>query len=418
MFRLTEKYSSVLRSATWLTVLSSASYLIPLFTVPYIIRKVGIELYGEITFALAITAVFVVLVDYGFTLTATKDISILANDINGQSLVFSCVLTIKLILLIAGFIVLLLIASMIPRLHEYRGLLIAAYITVVGNALAPVWFFQGIERMSHITICTLLGQIVYLAMLQLLIKTKSDYMYIPISQGMGLVAGGLLGLSIAFKKYHIRLRTPTRSDLFRHIKESWEVFLSRVFLNLYTSANLVLLGFLSTPTEVGQYAVAEKIRNVFLLLPNAANQALFPSMAKKSRTLGRGEYSRFVQHFTKMFLVFGSTSAIIAFAASKEVVSIVNGKESPKIELLVKIISMTLILKPLGALYTNALIVEGLSKTMKNILGGTAIVSVILSIPAISLVGAQGLAWVALATNTSVILLCRDAYIRAIKETS
>ena len=54
--------------------------LIPLLSYPYLIRVLGKETYGIIIFAQAIVGYFVILIGFGFNISATKEISINRDD--------------------------------------------------------------------------------------------------------------------------------------------------------------------------------------------------------------------------------------------------------------------------------------------------------------------------------------------------
>ncbi|HCX7544895.1 oligosaccharide flippase family protein, partial [Escherichia coli] len=63
--------SRVFLNAVYLFVVQGVTYLVPLITLPYLVRVLGAQSYGVLSFSLAIIQYFILLTDYGFNLSAT-----------------------------------------------------------------------------------------------------------------------------------------------------------------------------------------------------------------------------------------------------------------------------------------------------------------------------------------------------------
>ena len=63
-----------------LSILQSANYLLPLVTLPYLTRVIGVELFGEFAVAAAIIIYFQTFVSFGFDYTATRNIAKVQSD--------------------------------------------------------------------------------------------------------------------------------------------------------------------------------------------------------------------------------------------------------------------------------------------------------------------------------------------------
>ncbi|ELA4707862.1 oligosaccharide flippase family protein, partial [Escherichia coli] len=74
--------SRVFLNAVYLFVVQGVTYLVPLITLPYLVRVLGAQSYGVLSFSLAIIQYFILLTDYGFNLSATQKISVICGDIN------------------------------------------------------------------------------------------------------------------------------------------------------------------------------------------------------------------------------------------------------------------------------------------------------------------------------------------------
>ncbi|HHI03288.1 MAG TPA: flippase, partial [candidate division Zixibacteria bacterium] len=71
-----EKYGRLIENFFSLSILQGANYLLPLITLPYLVRVFGAEGYGQVMFAYSFIQYFVILTDYGFNLSATRSVSV------------------------------------------------------------------------------------------------------------------------------------------------------------------------------------------------------------------------------------------------------------------------------------------------------------------------------------------------------
>src|SRR5690606_5052229 len=91
-----------------LAVLQGANYILPLLTMPYLVRVLGVEQFGLLMFAQSFITYINILTDYGFNLSATKLIAVNRENEDKISEIFSGVFLIKLALLLFCFIIMLI----------------------------------------------------------------------------------------------------------------------------------------------------------------------------------------------------------------------------------------------------------------------------------------------------------------------
>ena len=257
------------------------SYVIPLITLPYLSRVLGVEKFGLVFFAQAFVTYFIVLTDYGFNLSATREIAINRHNQNNLSNIFNSVTVIKLILLLASFVILLMSVSFIPKLHNEWLVFMLSFLMVVGNAIYPVWFFQGMEHMKYITFLNILAKTLFLVLIFIFVKTNNDYILVPLLNALGFIVSGIIGFVFAVRKFDIKLYIPSWKNIVKQFKYSSEFFLSRAAVTAFTCTNTFFLGLISSNLMVGYYVAAERIYTALKNLIQPIEKAIYPYVAKK-----------------------------------------------------------------------------------------------------------------------------------------
>lgn len=129
-----------------LSALQIFGYVLPLITLPYLVRVLGVEKYGLVAFANSFVAYFQMLTDYGLYLSAIREVSVHREDKQQLNKIFSTVMIIKSILLAVSFLILLVIVFGFSKFSANWELYLFAFGLVIGSVLFPVWFFQGMEK--------------------------------------------------------------------------------------------------------------------------------------------------------------------------------------------------------------------------------------------------------------------------------
>lgn len=264
-----------------LGVVQGLNFLLPLLVVPYLLYTLGIELFGLLAMATAFSSYFLILSDYGFNVTATREISIHREDREKLNEIFSAVMTIKLLLMSLGFSILLLTLWLFDSLGKDALIYILSFGMVLGEVLFPIWFFQGIEKMRYIAILNIVAKLFFLLAILLFVEREDDIYLVPLFNSLGFIMVGLVSLFYIHKKFNIRFVWQPYRVLRQYIIMGWHIFLSKLAVTLYSSSNIFILGLFTNHLMVGYYAVAYKVVSALVSLGDIVNQVIFPYLSKK-----------------------------------------------------------------------------------------------------------------------------------------
>jgi polysaccharide transporter, PST family len=271
----------VMKNVASLSVLQAITYLLPVIILPYLFRVLGPEKFGLIAFAQAFVQYFMILTDYGFSISATKEISIHREEHAKVCKAFSTVMTVKIGLGLLSLLMLAAIVYFIPKFRNDWLVYVLSFGAVVGNTIFPIWFFQGTEKMKYIADLNIAGGLVTALFIFLFVKGPQDYLLVPAVYSAVFLITGILGQYIVFRHFGVSFKLQGYKNVRQQLKAGWDLFISIAAINAYTTTRVFAIGLLTNNTVTGFYSIAEKIANLFQTFPLASfSQALFPRLSK------------------------------------------------------------------------------------------------------------------------------------------
>ncbi|MBC7101492.1 MAG: flippase [Methanobacteriales archaeon] len=331
-----EEYKVIAENFFSLSLLQILVYVMPLITLPYLTRTLGVAKFGLVNFAIAFTTYFQILTDYGFALSAVKEISINREDITKVSTIFSSVMIIKGILTIISFVILITIVFSIQKFSTNSLLYLFAFGIIIGTTLSPTWFYQGMERMRYITILNVIANLIFLVTIFIFIKKPSDYIYMPLLYSIGPIITGIFSLWIIRTRFNVKFHIPPFEDIKETFKESTQFFLSRASVSIYTNGNSFFLGLFAGNTAVGYYSAAEKIYTAAQGLYGPLIQVIYPYMAKTKNKI-------FYRKILKYTLIFNTLFCGIILIMAPFIVKILFGSAYMPSALVLRLFAIALI---------------------------------------------------------------------------
>lgn len=388
-----KEYKRILENMISLTGLQFASYILPLITLPYLTLVLGPEKFGLTQYAISLITYFQFFTDYGFNLSATRELAICRDDNQKISQIFSSVMFIKLCLCILSFIILLLIVMFIPKFNEDSYVYILTFGMVIGYMLFPTWLFQGLEYMRYTSILNIIGKIVFTVLIFIFIHDTTDYMLVPLINSLGYILVGILGIYIALTKFNIKITIPSIRDIKYHLREGWYVFISTIAINMYTTTNTFLLGLLTNNTLVGYYSIAEKIILAVNGLLNPISQALYPFISRTVKTDDKTRSIDFIRKITKIMTLVGIVLSAGLFIFAKPIILLLFGQSYVNSVIILQIISIVPLAVSLSTVFgVETMLTFNYKKAFTSIVMIGGIIDIVLGIILITLMKEIGIA--------------------------
>jgi PST family polysaccharide transporter len=397
-----------------LLFIQGANFILPLIIFPYLVRTLGSEKYGLVMVAQSVALFLTIIVDFGFNISATREVANLKNDKEKLSQFYWNVFSIKLVLIIITFLLLLGLIIYVDKFSVDPLVYLFSFGLVLGQAIFPTWFFQGIEKMQVITIVNVAAKLFFTISLFFVVLSPSDYQYVPIFNGLGFVISGLFGF--VFSLQYVKFIFPKLSQVKEIIENSSSLFFSNFAVSLYTSSNTLILGFFAGDSMAGVYASMEKLILAIKSLYSPFYQAIFPNLSTKP-------YDEIRSYIDKMRIPIGFLgliiSIIIFFGAKQILMLAFDDALIVGYSAVFQILGLISILSSLNMLYVT-LYYPSIKKykiRMKILISG-GFLNLIIALSLVKFYTIYGVAISAVTTELFILLLAVYFYYKKIKKTA
>lgn len=371
--RLFENFAS-------LSVLQVLNYILPIITFPYIVRVLGVEKFGLLAFAYATIGYFQIITDYGFDLSATREIAIHRYDKSKVQEIYSSVMTIKFGLMLLSLLFLTILVFSFEKFKQDLEVYFLTFIIVVGNILFPMWFFQGMERMKYITYFNILAKGLFTVAIFIFVREQADYWKVPLLHGLALVLAGILSLFLICKYFDIKIKLPSILQIKCQLKSGWHIFISTIAISLYTVSTTFILGLFTNNVIVGYYSAADRIVQAVKGLMTPVSQSLYPFISKKiNESFNSGLY--IIRKAFKYIAIFTGLISLCLLVFSYEIIYLVLGDGYTDSVYILMILSIHPFLIGLSNIFgIQTMLSLGKNKAFQNILVTASILNLVLSV--------------------------------------
>ncbi|UOK43162.1 MULTISPECIES: flippase [Flavobacterium] len=321
-----------------LTVFQVIELIIPLLTIPVIIDRVGPQKFGLLSFALVFAVFFQLIINFGFNTISVREISIYKDDFLKLKKIHNDTINSKFILSLICFIVFSLIVYSFEKFNTTPEIYLFTLLSLVGQSLIPIWFFQGLQESKFLTISSAIGKSFYLVAVLFFLKDENDYVLVPIYNFIAYFITFIIASVIIYKKYDVKYEFTSFSAFKSHLRMGKYMFLSEVKLFFISYFNIFILGILSGNTAVAYFVGAEKIlravSNIFVPVQNS----LFPVLAIKLNT-NIGEGIALIKKIVLASFIIISILSVLLLLSSEYIVDIILGSKMKNSVIVFKILA-------------------------------------------------------------------------------
>ena len=279
-----EKYKVLIGNIFQLSTLHVFNMIIPIILIPYIVESIGVIKYGDLAYSFTISNFALIVVNFGFDYSGSKRIS---NNRNNSKEIASILTSVTIIKLLLFFVLLLIFFTVIIFVeHLDFFLYFFSFLMVLDSIFIPKWFFLGLEKVKYITIGYGASKLISSLFIVYFLYYDFPIYSIPLSYLIGIFFTGFYSLYVIKTKLKLSLSAVSKSIVFLEFHNSINLFFTNLSVNLFRNSTVFFGRFLLSPSQLGSYALAERIIKALQSFSNPITQALFPHFSLVSKKGG------------------------------------------------------------------------------------------------------------------------------------
>ena len=385
-----------------LTLNQGVNIIATLIYTPILFQILGEENFGLIQLAFSVVIILSIFVGYGYNLNGPIKI-VQSQEAKKENLIISEILNLRLTLSVLVFVI------SIPFLYLqsniiYQKILIFSYIILLAEALNPLFYLQGINKILPQSILNFFSKSIYVILIILFISDAED----------AYLANFFYGISISFLFLIFWIKLFLSSSIFNYsfslkkiiinLKENLHLFLSSTSTHFTVNGALIILNLFVSNQELGRFSLAYKVAFILRMIPVFFIQSIL-QRATDIKDKSKEKFYQFLSNYFKFGLLTTLIIAIITCFFSDFIIEIFADE---KIDYSSKILSLLSFIPFLAMLnFKNVvyMLVNDLKSKLNKATFYTLLFFLINSLILTNIYGGYGLAYSLLLTEIFSFLI-------------
>lgn len=389
--------STIKKNFVFNVLLTLSTYIINIFLFPYVSRVLGVEQVGKIGFVTNVITYFSLFAILGVGNVGIREISTCRNDKDKCSKTFSELVCILLILMSIVMTFYILAIFIIPRLRTNLDLFLVGIPFLLSTSFLLEWLYQGLENFKYITKRSIAIKVIYAISVVLFIHSPEDYYLYFCLTTLTWIVNSII--NVLYAKKYVKF-TFCKLEIRRHLKGVLSLGMFKIMTSMYTTFNVLFLGFVCDDTDVGYYYTSTKLFYIILGVLTAFTSVMLPRMSYLATQNDKTEFKRKINNSFELIFACAMPLSIYCILYAPQIISILTGSGFEGAILPMRIIMPLIFITGVSQVYMIQVITP-LKKDNILILGSCigAMVAIIVNMLLVKEYGAIG---------SAIVLICSE----------
>lgn len=313
-----------------LYLMNFVKLIFPLFTLPYLTRVLSTNAYGVVTYVKSFVVYIQLILDFGFLLSATKDIVLVKEDLDKVGRILGDTIIEKLILGCIATLVFFAAVLKVPIMKKYFCFSILYLVATLMGIFIFDFLYRGIEKMHLVAIPFTVSKTVVTILTFSIVRGDKDLLLLPVLEIVGNM------ISVGFSFYFIKCLKITVSfskpiKWIEDLKESGIYFISNFATTVFGALTTVIAGFYLSLSDIAAWGICMQILSAAKALYNPITNSLYPHMIKEKDI-------RFVKKINYLMMIPIALGICIVMFGAEFVMTIIGGTKYAHAGLLLRVL--------------------------------------------------------------------------------
>ena len=311
---------------------------IALLATRILFERLGEAQFGLVNLALSIVLLLSISVSYGYHLNGPKRIALFRDDSSKKQTLINEIILTRIIIAIGMAIFLFCLTYYFGFFKSYASLVYYSLILLFSQALFPMFYFQGNDKIAWFSLVNIFAKGAYLLLIVLFIKTPNDATYVNFLFGFTALTVYIVFWIIIYKKEKIKWVWVSIHNIKKRFIENFQFFISSIAGHVSIHGGLIILASFVNNTILGEFALAQKIALLMRMVPVFFTQAIL----QNATVLFKKDKIEFNSYVNRIFITGLSITlgmGLMVFLLSKWIIFLLAGSFVIYSETILKILA-------------------------------------------------------------------------------
>ncbi len=314
--------NSIKKNFIFSSILTISNYVFPFLVFPYVSRVLGVKNIGVCNFIDSVINYYILFSMMGIGILGIREIAAVGDNRIDLNKRFSSLLIMNIISTFFALIILIISIYTIPKFYEFKELLFIGAIKLIFNCFLIEWLYKGLEEFKFITIRTVIVKFLYVISVFIFVKSKNDLLAYFSLTALMIIINAVINLLYSRKYASFSI---SEINLRIYFKSFISLGFYTVLTSMYTSFNVVYLGFVCGEVEVGYYTTAVKLYAIFLSLYTAFTGVMLPRMSALIQEQKEEEFKELIRKSIDILVLFSIPLIIVSIVFAPQIILIIAG---------------------------------------------------------------------------------------------